>query len=80
MITVSGVLGIGLYVKTGIVLSVGGPAAVLISSALLGLLSWLVMQCLGEMLCIWPISGALTEFVGTFVDTELGITVGVTYW
>lgn len=32
------------------------------------------------MLCIWPIPGALSVYVSEFVDMELGITVGVTYW
>lgn len=80
MITISGVLGVGLYVRSSSILRIGGPGAVLISFALLGLLAWLVMQCIAEMLCIWPISGALVEFVHTFVDEELAITVGVVYW
>jgi hypothetical protein len=40
-----------------------------IASALLGLLSWLAMQCLGKMLCIWR--GSLAEFMSAFVDKEL---------
>lgn len=80
MITVGGVLGAGLYVKSGTILQIGGPGAVLISFTVMGLLSWTVMQCLGEMLALWPISGALIEFVGTFVDRELGTTVGIAYW
>jgi len=80
MITISGVLGVGLYVLSSSILRIGGPGAVLISFALLGLLAWLVMQCIAEMLCIWPISGALVEFVHTFVDEDLAITVGVVYW
>ena len=80
MITISGVLGVGLYVRSSSILRIGGPGAVLISFALLGLLAWLVMQCIAKMLCIWPISGALVEFVRTFVDEDLAITVGVAYW
>jgi amino acid transporter len=80
MITISGVLGVGLYVRSGSMLRIGGPGAVLISFAVLGLLSWLVMQCIAEMLCIWPISGALMEFVYTFVDRDLATVVGVMYW
>lgn len=80
MITISGILGVGLYVRSGSILRIGGPGAVLISFAILGLLAWLVMQCIAEMLCIWPISGALVEFVRTFVDEDLAITVGAAYW
>jgi len=80
MITISGVLGVGLYVRGGLILRLGGPVAVLLSFALMGFLAWGVMQCIAEMLCIWPISGALSTYVSEFVDVELGIVVGVAYW
>lgn len=80
MITINGVLGVGMYVRGGLILRLGGPLAVLFSFSLVGFLAWAVMQCLTEMLCIWPISGALMVFVEAFVDKELGITVGVAYW
>ncbi|BAE55336.1 unnamed protein product [Aspergillus oryzae RIB40] len=80
MITISGVLGVGLYLRSGSILRIGGPAAVLISFSAMGLLAWLVMQCIGEFLAIWPVAGALVEFVGTFVDEDLGTTVGIAYW
>lgn len=80
MITINCVLGVGFYVRGGLILRLGGPVAVLLSFALLGLLAWGVMQCVAELLCIWPISGALNTYVSEFVDAELGITVGVAYW
>lgn len=80
MITISGVLGVGLYLRSGSILRIGGPAAVLISFSAMGLLAWLVMQCIGEFLAIWPVASALVEFVGTFVDEDLGTTVGIAYW
>ena len=80
MITVSGVLGVGLYVRGRLILRLGGPLAVLLSFAVVGSLAWSVMQCLVEMLCIWPISGAMMVFVDAFIDKELAITVGVAYW
>lgn len=61
-------------------LELGGPLGVVLSFLLVGLLSWSVMQCVSEMLCIWPIPGALSVYVGEFVDVELGIAVGVAYW
>lgn len=80
MITIRGVLGVGLYVRSGTVLWIAGPAAVLIAFPVMGLLAWLVMQCIGEMLALWPISGALVEYVGVFVDKQLGTAVGIAYW
>ncbi|CBF71424.1 hypothetical protein AN6770.2 [Aspergillus nidulans FGSC A4] len=80
MITLSGVLGAGLYIRSGTVLRIGGPGAVLIAFTAMGLLAWTVMQCLGELLALWPISGALVEFVAKFVDEDLGTAVGIAYW
>ncbi|KAL2812739.1 amino acid permease-domain-containing protein [Aspergillus granulosus] len=80
MITVNGTLGVGLYWRGGQILELAGPMAALLAFLLVGLLSWAVMQCLTEMLCIWPIPGALSVYVSEFVDTELGIAVGIAYW
>lgn len=80
MITISAVLGVGLYVRSGTVLHIAGPAAVLIAFTVMGLLAWLVMQCIGEMLALWPISGALIEYVKVFVDEQLGTAIGIAYW
>ncbi|KAL4945256.1 hypothetical protein BDV06DRAFT_45157 [Aspergillus oleicola] len=80
MITVNATLGTGLYWRGGQILELAGPLAVPLSFFLVGLLSWAVMQCITEMLCIWPIPGALSAYVAEFVDPELGIAVGITYW
>ncbi|RDW83665.1 Amino acid transporter [Aspergillus mulundensis] len=80
MITVNGTLGTGLYWRGGQILELAGPLAALLSFLLIGLLSFTVMQCITEMLCIWPIPGALSVYVSEFVDHELGIAVGIAYW
>lgn len=80
MITISGIPGAGLYVGSGTILRFGAPGAVLISNKVMGLLAWMVMQCIGEMLILWSIPGALVEDVGAFVDEDLGIAVGIAYW
>lgn len=80
MITVNATLGTGLYWRGGQILELGGPLAVVLSFLFIGMLTWGVMQCITEMLCIWPIPGALSVYVSQFVDEELGIAVGVTYW
>ncbi|CAJ2504035.1 Uu.00g114290.m01.CDS01 [Anthostomella pinea] len=76
MITVNATLGTGLWY----ILELGGPLAVILSFLLLGILAWAVMQCITELLCIWPIPSALAVFVREFVDVELGMTVGIAYW
>jgi amino acid transporter len=79
-ISVSGILGIGLYVRSANMLRLGGPGAVIVPFIILGLLAWMVMQCISEMLLTWPVSGALRLFVQKFVDRELGYAVSVAYW
>lgn len=70
----------GLYIQTGAILRLGGPWALLLSFALVAVLAWAVMQSIAEMLCIWPISGALYEFPSVFIDPEIGVAVGIAYW
>jgi amino acid permease len=80
MITLNGTLGAGLYWRGGHALQVGGVLSLILSFMLVGFLAWAVMQCIAEMLCLWPIPGAISVYVRTFVDDELGIAVGVAYW
>ncbi|KAI0376199.1 amino acid permease/ SLC12A domain-containing protein [Hypomontagnella monticulosa] len=80
MITVNATLGTGLYWRGGQILELGSFLAVIISFLLLGILAWAVTQCITELLCIWPVPGALAVFVREFVDFELGIAVGIAYW
>ncbi|CEJ81248.1 Putative Pc22g16190 protein [[Torrubiella] hemipterigena] len=80
MIAVNATLGSGLYWRGGQVLELGGPLSTLLAFLLPGILAMAVMQCITEMLCIWPIPGALSAYVSEFVDVELGIVVGLLYW
>ena len=80
MITLSGVFGIGFYTRSGLVLRLAGPLGLFLSFLLLTVLTWAIMQCISEMLSIWPVPGALIEYVWTFVDEDLALTVGVAYW
>ncbi len=80
MITFSGVLGIGFYTRSGLILRTAGPLAPFLAFTILTCLAWGVMQCITEMLAIWPVPGALVEFVRSFLDEDLAITVGIAYW
>ncbi|KAH7192825.1 amino acid permease-domain-containing protein [Fusarium flagelliforme] len=80
MITLNGTLGAGLYVRSGQILELAGPMAIILSFVLLGVLAWAVMQCITELMCQWPIPGAVPLFVAKFVDDELGDVVAIAYW
>ena len=80
MITFSGVLGIGFFTRSGLILRLAGPLGLFLSFFLLTILTWAIMQCISEMLAIWPIPGAMIEYVRIFVDEDLALTVGLAYW
>ncbi|CCT66767.1 related to amino acid permease [Fusarium fujikuroi IMI 58289] len=80
MITINGTLGAGLYVRSGQILELAGPIAVIIPFLVLCVLAWWVMSCITELLCLWPVPGALPLFVAKFVDPELGNVVAIAYW
>ncbi|KAH6974968.1 amino acid permease-domain-containing protein [Ilyonectria sp. MPI-CAGE-AT-0026] len=80
MIGICTVIGMGLYVRTGIILNTGGPGAVIYSFAFLGFLTWMVMHCLTTMLRVWPIAGAIVIFIEKFVDKEVAQVVALLYW
>ena len=61
MIALGGVIGAGLFVGSGVVVSAAGPAAV-VSFAITGLLVVLVMRMLGEMAVAYPAVGGFYEY------------------
>lgn len=80
MVTINGTLGVGLYWRGGDIVEMGGPLAVVLAFLIMGFIAWTVMQCITELLCIWPVPGAMAIYVSEFVDNELGIAVGIAYW
>ena len=61
MIAIGGVIGAGLFVGSGVVISGTGPAAFL-SYAVTGLLIILVMRMLGEMATAHPSTGSFADY------------------
>jgi amino acid transporter len=66
--------------STGTAIHMAGPGGALVAFFFASTVAYAVMQCIAEMICIWPISGALIEFVRVFVDEDLGTVVGIAYW
>ena len=81
MIGISGILGgIIIFSTSGEVMAIAGPAGVLTVFAAMGLVAIAVMECLSEMIELWPVSNGMMEFVKQFVDPELAVVVGIAYW
>src|SRR5580700_12042416 len=79
MIALGGVIGAGLFVGSGVVVSAAGPAAVL-SFAITGLLVVLVMRMLGEMAVAFPAVGGFYEYSFLALGELAAFLTGWMYW
>lgn len=79
-IGVGGIIGLGFFANSSLILGLSGPGGTLLAFALVGLVATAVMEGICEMIVLWPISNAMVEFVRAFVDEDLAIVVGVAYW
>ena len=80
MIAIGGIIGPGLLVGSGNALHQAGPAGILISFSLVGIIVFFVMQSLGELATLIPVTGSFTEFAERFVDESLAFALGWAYW
>ncbi|KAM3416542.1 Dicarboxylic amino acid permease [Cercospora zeina] len=80
MIAIGGAIGTGLIIGTGTALANTGPASILISYSIIGLLVYVVMAALGEMATWLPAAGGFAVYADRFVDPALGFSLGYTYW
>ena len=79
MIGLGGVIGAGLFVGSGAVIKVTGPAAIL-SYLLAGVLIVLTMRMLGEMATANPAVGSFVEYARRALGPAAGFTTGWLYW
>ncbi|KAL2053176.1 hypothetical protein ABVK25_006501 [Lepraria finkii] len=61
-------------------LRTAGPHGMLLSFIFFTVLAWGVVQFITDIISIWPVRGALVDFVRYFVDEDLALTVGAAYW
>ncbi|EEP76136.1 hypothetical protein UREG_00985 [Uncinocarpus reesii 1704] len=80
MIAIGGIIGPGLLVGSGNALHLAGPAGILISFSLVGILVFFVMQSLGELATLIPVTGSFTDYAARFVDDSLAFGLGWAYW
>ncbi|KAK5223783.1 amino acid transporter [Exophiala xenobiotica] len=80
MIALGGALGSGLIIGTGSALASSGPASVLISYTVVGIVVWLMLTGLCEMGTYLPIAEGFTGYASRFVDPAMGFALGYSYW
>ena len=57
MIAIGGAIGAGLFIGSGKALAIGGPGAVILDFALIGLMLFCTINALGELATLFPIQG-----------------------
>lgn len=81
LIALGGVIGTGLFVGSGQVLSSCGPASLFLSYVFMCFVMWDIMNILGEMTTYLPTRGVSpTRFVIRFADEAMGFATGWNYW
>ncbi|MFE5790840.1 amino acid permease [Rhodococcus erythropolis] len=80
MITLAGVIGTGLFIGTGEVISAVGPGGTILAYCVGGLLLYLTMVCLGELSAVMPVSGSFQAHATKFIGRSTGFMIGWVYW
>ncbi|KAL2399722.1 Amino-acid permease inda1 [Exophiala dermatitidis] len=79
MIAIGGSIGSGFFVGCGSALHKGGPASLLIDFIIVGVMVFNVVQALGELCIMYPISGGPYTYATRFIDPSWGFAVGWNY-
>jgi len=79
MIAIGGSIGTGLFVGSGKALAVGGPASLLISFGLIGVMMYCTVQALGELAVLFPVAGSFSAYSTRFLDPAWGFAMGWNY-
>jgi amino acid permease len=69
-----------IFSTEGEIMNIAGPAGLLVAWAYVAITSICVLEGLAEMIVMWPVSNAMVEFVKVFVDRDLAVVVGLSYW
>ncbi|MFP5312481.1 MAG: amino acid permease, partial [Actinomycetes bacterium] len=79
LIAIGGVIGAGLFVGSGVVISTTGPAAI-ISFAIGGIITLLLMRMLAEMAVARPVVGSFYVYARQALGQRAGFATGWMYW
>ncbi|KAF2740424.1 amino acid permease [Polyplosphaeria fusca] len=79
MIAIGGSIGTGLFVGSGQALADGGPASLVISYCLVGIMLYCTVHALGEMAVLFPVAGSFSAYSTRFLDPAWGFAMGWNY-
>jgi L-asparagine transporter-like permease len=79
MISIGGVIGVGMFLGSAATVRLAGPAVIL-SFALGGVIMMMVMLALAEMSVVEPVEGSFRTHAAESLHPYAGYVVGWTYW
>ena len=79
MIAIGGAIGVGLFLGSASAIQKAGPS-LLLSYTVAGLVIFLIMRALGELLLYRPVAGAFATYAEEFVGPWAGFVTAWTYW
>ncbi|EOD50693.1 putative proline-specific permease protein [Neofusicoccum parvum UCRNP2] len=80
-LALGGAIGTGLFVGSGTILSLVGPAPLFMGYLSMMIVVWNIMNNLGEMATYLPLKGiSIPYFVERFVEPSLAFAAGWNYW
>ncbi|MBV8496899.1 MAG: amino acid permease [Gammaproteobacteria bacterium] len=79
MIAIGGAIGTGLFLGSGVAISLAGPA-VLVSYLIGAVIALLLMGCLAEMTVAHPTSGSFGAYAEHYLGPLAGFLVRYAYW
>ena len=79
LIALGGAIGTGLFLGTSTAIGLAGPA-VLLGYAVAGLIAFLIMRQLGEMVVEEPVAGSFSHFAFRYWSEFAGFLSGWNYW
>ncbi|KAI8456020.1 amino acid permease/ SLC12A domain-containing protein [Phakopsora pachyrhizi] len=80
MISMGGVIGLGLFLVSANILRESGPLGLLLGYAVMATLIWSVMSSLGEMISFLPLPGGHVTLANRFVSPSFSFALGWCYW
>lgn len=73
-------IGVTIFYSDGYALEVAGPSGALLAFLAVGIVVICVMECVSELIQMFPTPNAIVEFVRCFVDEDLAWVIGLGYW
>lgn len=73
-------IGVTVFYSDGKALQVAGPGGALLAFAAVGVVAICVMECVSELIQMFPTPNAIVEFIRIFVDEDLAWVIGIGYW